>query len=95
MLNTQQKNAIIMAHDLNTILTLMAYKHQETNEVPESDLKLLPTLSQYSTQIVKALIDANTEPEGEKPQKKEKVHHGQVDDSKHRVNDDGSEEWGE
>ena len=61
MLSTEKKNAISMAHDTSLVLNLLSQKIQSGQTPSEADLKTLPTIATYASQLMKHLLDAYSE----------------------------------
>lgn len=61
MLSTEQKNALSMSYDVSLVLNLISQKIQAGQTPSEADLKTLPAIATYASQLMKHLLDAYSE----------------------------------
>lgn len=62
-LNNDEKNAIIMAHNISTALNMLSLKVQNNVEVTKEDLQQIPMLAMYAGPVMNAVINGVSEPE--------------------------------
>ena len=64
-ISRNHKNALSMAHDTSLVLNLLASKVQKGEELSKEDLSALPTIANYSSHMLKTLLDALPEGDAE------------------------------